>query len=154
KIPDVPDDTPTRPIRTAAVIGAGTMGGGISMCFANAGIPVRVLEVKQEALDKGLATIRKNYESSAKKGKLTAAQVEERMGLLKPTLSFADVADADIVIEAVFEELSVKEGVFRRLDGVMKQGAILATNTSTLDVNRIAGFTRRPSDVIGTHFFS
>ncbi len=154
KVPDVPEDTPTRPIRTAAVIGAGTMGGGIAMCFANAGIPVRVLEVKQEALDKGLATIRKNYEASAKKGKLTAAQVEERMGLIQPTLAHGDIAQADIVIEAVFEDLAVKEGVFRQLDEVMKKGAILATNTSTLDVNKIAGFTRRPADVIGTHFFS
>ncbi|HTO98865.1 MAG TPA: 3-hydroxyacyl-CoA dehydrogenase NAD-binding domain-containing protein [Myxococcales bacterium] len=154
KVPDVPEDTPTRPIASAAVIGAGTMGGGIAMCFANAGIPVRLLEVKQEALDKGLAIIRKNYEGSAKKGKLTAAQVEERMGLIRPTLSYADVAQADIVIEAVFEELSVKEGVFRQLDEVMKKGAILASNTSTLDVDRIASFTRRPSEVIGTHFFS
>jgi len=154
KVPDVPEDTPTRPVRNAAVIGAGTMGGGIAMSFANAGIPVRLLEVKQEALDKGLATIRKNYEGSAKKGKLTAAQVEERMGLIKPTLSYPDLAQADIVIEAVFEDLAVKEGVFRQLDQVMKKGAILASNTSTLDLNRIAGFTRRPADVIGTHFFS
>jgi 3-hydroxyacyl-CoA dehydrogenase len=154
KIPDVPEDTPTRPVRSAAVIGAGTMGGGIAMNFANAGIPVVLLEVKQEALDKGLATIRKNYESSAKKGKLTAAQVEERLRLVRPTLSYSDVAQADIVTEAVFEDMGVKEGVFRALDEVMKPGAILATNTSTLDVNRIAGFTRRPQDVIGTHFFS
>jgi 3-hydroxyacyl-CoA dehydrogenase len=154
KIPDVPEDTPIRAVRSAAVIGAGTMGGGIAMCFANAGIPVRLLEVKQEALDKGLATIRKNYEGSAKKGKLTAAQVEERMGLIQPTLSYAEVGQADIVIEAVFEDLAVKEGVFRQLDEVMKKGAILASNTSTLDVNRIAAFTRRPTDVIGTHFFS
>ena len=154
KIPDVPEDTPTRAIGSAAVIGAGTMGGGIAMCFANAGIPVRLLEVKQEALEKGLATIRKNYEGSAKKGKLTAAQVEERMGLIQPTLHYADLAQADIVIEAVFEELGVKEGVFRQLDEVMKKGAILASNTSTLDLNRIAAFTRRPADVIGTHFFS
>ncbi|HEY5677964.1 MAG TPA: 3-hydroxyacyl-CoA dehydrogenase NAD-binding domain-containing protein, partial [Myxococcales bacterium] len=154
KGPDIPDDTPTRPIRSAAVIGAGTMGGGIAMNFANAGIPVKVLEVKKEALDKGLGVIRKNYEGSAKKGKLTAAQVEERMALLQPTLSYGDVGQADIVIEAVFEDLSVKEGVFRQLDEVMKKGAILASNTSTLDLNRIAGFTRRPADVIGTHFFS
>src|SRR5207249_3259307 len=154
KVPDVPEDTATRPIHSAAVIGAGTMGGGIAMCFANAGIPVRVLEVKQEALDKGLATIRKNYEASAKKGKLTSAQVGERMSLLQPALSYADVAQADIVIEAVFEDLAVKEGVFRQLDEVMKKGAILASNTSTLDLNRIAAFTRRPADVIGTHFFS
>ncbi len=154
KVPDIPEGTPTRPIRSGAVIGAGTMGGGIAMCFANAGIPVRLLEVKQEALDKGLATIRKNYEASAKKGKLSAAQVAERMGLIQPTLSYAEIADADIVIEAVFEELSVKEGVFHQLDEVMKKGAILASNTSTLDLDKIAAFTRRPADVIGTHFFS
>jgi 3-hydroxyacyl-CoA dehydrogenase len=154
KIPDVPEDTPTRPIRSAAVIGAGTMGGGIAMNFANAGIPVMVLEVKQEALDKGLAVIRKNYEGSAKKGKLTAAQVEERMALLRPTLDYAALGQADIVVEAVFEDMAVKEKVFRRLDEVMKPGAILATNTSTLDVDRIASFTRRPQDVVGTHFFS
>ena len=154
KIPDVPEDTPTRPIRSAAVVGAGTMGGGIAMNFANAGIPVTVLEVKPEALEKGLATIRKNYEASAKKGKLTAAQVQEAMGLIRPTLEYADLSQADIVIEAVFEDLPVKEQVFRRLDEVMRPGAILATNTSTLDVNRIASFTRRPEDVVGTHFFS
>ena len=154
KIPDVPEDTPTRAIRSAAVIGAGTMGGGIAMSFANAGIPVMVLEVKQEALDKGLATVRKNYESSAKKGKLTTAQVEERTRLVRPTLSYADIAQADVVVEAVFEDMGIKESVFRTLDEVMKPGAILATNTSTLDVNRIARATRRPQEVIGTHFFS
>jgi 3-hydroxyacyl-CoA dehydrogenase len=154
KIPDVPEDTPTRPVRSAAVVGAGTMGGGIAMNFANAGIPVTVLEVKKEALEKGIATIRKNYEASAKKGKLTPAQVEERMALVRPTLDYADLAQADIVVEAVFEDMPVKEKVFRELDRVMKQGAILATNTSTLDVNRIASFTRRPEDVVGTHFFS
>ena len=154
RIPDVPEETKARPIAAAAVIGAGTMGGGIAMNFANAGIPVTILEMKQEALDKGLATIRKNYEGSAKKGKLTAAQVQERMGLIKPTLAYSDLARADIVIEAVFEELGVKEIVFKKLDEVMKDGAILATNTSTLDVDRIASFTRRPQDVIGTHFFS
>jgi 3-hydroxyacyl-CoA dehydrogenase len=154
KIPDVPEDTSTRPIKAAAIIGAGTMGGGIAMNFASAGIPVTVLEMKQEALDKGLATIRKNYEGNLKKGKITAAQLEERMGLIRPTLDYREVAQADIVIEAVFEDMSVKEVVFKKLDEVMKPGAILATNTSTLDVNRIAGFTRRPQDVLGTHFFS
>ena len=154
KIPDVPEDTKTRPVRKAAVIGAGTMGGGIAMNFANAGIPVSLLEVKEDALQKGLSTIRKNYENSARKGKLTAAQVEERMGLIRPTLRYQDLADADVVIEAVFEDIGVKEGVFHTLDEVMKPGAILATNTSTLDVNRIASFTRRPQDVVGTHFFS
>jgi len=154
KIPDVPADTPTREIKSAAVIGAGTMGGGIAMNFANAGIPVKLLEVKQEALDKGVAIIRRNYENTAKKGRITAADVEKRMGLIQPTLSYEDLKDADIVVEAVFEEMSVKEGVFRKLDEVMKPGAILASNTSTLDVDRIASFTKRPQDVIGTHFFS
>ncbi len=154
KIPDVPEDTPLRKIEKIAVIGAGTMGGGITMNFLSAGIPVTLLEMKQEALDKGIATIRRNYEASAKKGRLSARQVEERMALLKPTLSYDDLKDADMVIEAVFEEISVKEAVFRRLDQVMKSGAILASNTSTLDVNKIADFTRRPQDVVGTHFFS
>ncbi len=154
KIPDVPEDTPTRAVKKAAIVGAGTMGGGIAMCFANAGIPVTVLEVTQEALDKGIGTVRKNWEASAKKGKLTAAQVEERAGLVRGTLDYAALGDADIVIEAVFEDMPVKEKVFKELDRVMKEGAILATNTSTLDVDRIAAFTRRPQDVIGTHFFS
>ena len=154
KIPDVPPDTPTRTIASAAVIGAGTMGGGIAMNFANAGIPVKLLEVKQEALDHGLATIRRNYENSAKKGRMSAEDVDRRMTLIEPTLAYEDIAAADIVIEAVFEDMPVKEAVFRRLDEVMKPGAILATNTSTLDVNRIASFTKRPHDVIGTHFFS
>ncbi len=154
KIPDVPSSTPTRRIERAAVIGAGTMGGGIAMNFANAGIPVKLLEVSQEALDKGLATIRKNYEGSAKKGRMKAEDVDRRMALIEPTLSYDAIADADIVIEAVFEDMAIKEKVFRQLDETMKPGAILATNTSTLDVNRIASFTRRPHDVIGTHFFS
>ncbi len=154
KIPDVPENTPLRKIEKMAVIGAGTMGGGITMNFLSAGIPVTLLEMKQEALDRGIATIRGNYESSAKKGRLTAQQVEERMALLKPTLSYDDLKDADMAIEAVFEDISVKEAVFRRLDEVMKPGAILASNTSTLDVNKIADFTQRPQDVIGTHFFS
>ena len=154
KIPDVPEDTPTRPVRKAAVIGAGTMGGGIAMNFVNAGIPVVLLEMKQDALDRGLATIRRNYENTAKKGRMTTAQVEERMALLTSTLSYGDIADADIVVEAVFEDMGVKETVYRQLDQTMKAGAILATNTSTLDVDRIASFTKRPQDVIGTHFFS
>jgi 3-hydroxyacyl-CoA dehydrogenase len=154
KIPDVAADTPVREIRKAAVIGAGTMGGGIAMNFANAGIPVVLLETKQEALDKGLATIRKNYDNTLKKGKLTQEQFDQRMRLLNGTLDYADIADADIVIEAVFEDLGVKEAVFRQLDSVMKPGAILASNTSTLDLDKIAGFTSRPQDVVGTHFFS
>ncbi len=154
KIPDVPADTPRRAITSAAVIGAGTMGGGIAMNFANAGIPVKMLEVKQEALDKGLATIRKNYENSMKKGKLTQEQLDKRMSLISGTLQYEDLGSADIVIEAVFEDMAVKEAVFKKLDEVMKPGAILASNTSTLDVDKIAAFTRRPQDVIGTHFFS
>ena len=154
KIPDVPADTPVRDIKAAAVIGAGTMGGGIAMNFLNAGIPVTILETSQEALDKGLATIRKNYENSARKGRLKAEDVEKRMKLLTPTLAYADLKDADIVIEAVFEDMAVKEKVFRQLDEVMKPGAILASNTSTLNLDQIAAFTRRPQDVIGTHFFS
>ena len=154
KIPDVPDNTPLREIRSAAVIGAGTMGGGIAMNFVNAGIPVTVLESRPEALEKGIATIRANYENTAKKGRMSAEDVQTRMALIRSTLSYDDIASADIVVEAVFEDMSVKEQVFRKLDQVMKAGAILATNTSTLDVDRIASFTARPQDVIGTHFFS
>ncbi len=154
KIPDVPADTPQRPIKSIAVIGAGTMGGGISMNFLNAGIPVKILEMKQDALDRGLATIRKNYESQVKRGKLKQDKYEQRMALLSTTLDYNDLKDADMVIEAVFEEMGVKQKVFEALDQVMKPGAILASNTSTLDVNKIAGFTKRPQDVIGTHFFS
>ena len=154
KIPDVPPDTPVRTISKAAVIGAGTMGGGIAMNFANAGIPVVLLETKQEALDKGLATIRKNYENTLKKGKLTQDKFEQLVALITGTLEYAAIADADIVIEAVFEDMGVKEAVFRKLDEVMKPGAILASNTSTLDLDKIAAFTTRPQDVIGTHFFS
>jgi 3-hydroxyacyl-CoA dehydrogenase len=154
KIPDVPADTPVRSIASAAVIGAGTMGGGIAMNFANAGIPVSILETKQEALDKGLATIRKNYENSVKKGKLTPEKREQRMSLISGTLSYDKIANADIVIEAVFEDMTVKADVFGRLDKVMKPGAILASNTSTLDINKIAEVTSRPQDVIGLHFFS
>jgi 3-hydroxyacyl-CoA dehydrogenase len=154
KIPDVPADTPTRPIKKVAVIGAGTMGGGIAMNFLNAGIPVVMLEMKQEALDKGVGIMRKNYEAQVKKGKLKQEKLDERMGLLKTTLKYDDLKDADLVIEAVFEDLAVKEQVFKTLDEVMKPGAILASNTSTLDLNKIAAFTKRPEDVIGMHFFS
>jgi 3-hydroxyacyl-CoA dehydrogenase len=154
KIPDVPSDTPQRAIKAVAVIGAGTMGGGIAMNFLNAGIAVKMLEMKQDALDRGLATIRKNYESQVKKGKLKQDKYEQRMALLSTTLSYDDLKDADLVIEAVFEELGVKEAVFKELDRVMKPGAILASNTSTLDLNKIASFTQRPEDVVGLHFFS
>ncbi len=154
KVPGLPEGTPLRPIARVGVIGAGTMGGGITMNFLNAGIPVVLLEMKQEALDRGLATIRKNYENSMKKGKLKPEQVEQRMGLITPTLEYAALKDADLIVEAVFEEMGVKEAVFRQLDAVAKPGAILASNTSYLDIDRIAGFTRRPQDVIGLHFFS
>ncbi|CAB3778477.1 Fatty acid oxidation complex subunit alpha [Paraburkholderia caffeinitolerans] len=154
KIPDVSADTPARPVAKVAIIGAGTMGGGIVMNFLNAGIPVTLLEMKADALERGVATIRRNYENSAKKGKLTQQEGDARMGLLSTTLSYHDIRDADLVIEAVFEEIGVKETVFRTLDEVMKPGAILASNTSTLDVNRIASFTKRPQDVVGMHFFS
>ena len=154
KIPDVPASTPVREIKQMAVIGAGTMGGGIAMNFLNAGIPVVMLEMKQEALDRGVATIRKNYESQVKRGKLKQDKYEARMALLSTTLNYADLKNADMVIEAVFEDMGVKETVFKTLDEVMKPGSILASNTSTLDVDAIAAFTKRPQDVIGTHFFS
>jgi 3-hydroxyacyl-CoA dehydrogenase len=154
KIPDVPADTPVREVKKLAVIGAGTMGSGIAMNFLNAGLPVVMLETKQEALDRGVATIRKNYDAQVKKGKLKQDKLDARMALLTTTLNYADIKDADMVIEAVFEDMGVKEQVFKTLDEVMKPGAILATNTSTLDVDRIASFTKRPQDVIGTHFFS
>jgi 3-hydroxyacyl-CoA dehydrogenase len=154
KIADVPEDTPQRKIAKVAVIGAGTMGGGISMNFLNAGIPVTILEMKQEALDRGVATIRRNYEAQVSKGKLKPEQLDARMALQRTTLAYADIADADLVIEAVFEDMGVKQAVFRALDAVVKPGAILASNTSTLDLNRIASFTKRPQDVIGMHFFS
>jgi 3-hydroxyacyl-CoA dehydrogenase len=154
KIADVPADTPVREIKSVAVIGAGTMGGGISMNFLNAGIPVKILEMKQEALDKGIAIIEKNYQAQVKKGKLKEDKMAQRMGLLSSTLNYDDLKDADLVIEAVFEDMGVKETVFKKLDEVMKPGAILASNTSTLDVNAIAAFTKRPHDVVGLHFFS
>ena len=154
KIPDVPSDTPVREIKQVAIIGAGTMGGGIAMNFLNAGIAVKMLETKQEALDRGVATIKKNYEDRIKKGKLKEDAFTKRMTLLSTTLSYNDISQADLVIEAVFEEIGVKEAVFKQLDAVMKPGAILASNTSTLDINKIAHFTQRPQDVVGMHFFS
>ena len=154
KVPGLPKDTAKRDVKSAAIIGAGTMGGGIAMNFANAGIPVKILEVKEDALERGIAVIRKNYENTAKKGRITQEQVEQRMALIQPTLSYDDLGDVDLVIEAVFENMDVKKAVFTELDRVCKPGAILATNTSTLDVNRIASFTKRPEDVVGMHFFS
>jgi 3-hydroxyacyl-CoA dehydrogenase len=154
KIPDVPEDTPKRTIASVGIIGAGTMGGGIAMNFLNAGIPVKMLEMKQEALDRGVGTMRKNYEAQVKKGKLKQDKLDQRMALLTTTLSYDDLSDVDLVIEAVFEEIGVKEAVFKELDRVCKPGAILASNTSTLDVDKIASFTARPQDVVGMHFFS
>ena len=154
KIDDIGADVQPREIRTVGVIGAGTMGGGISMNFLNAGIPVTFVETSQEALDRGVATIRRNYENSAKKGKLTDEQVEQRMALLSASLDYAALGDADLVIEAVYEDYAVKQSVFEKIDAAAKPGAILASNTSTLDVDRVAGFTQRPQDVLGLHFFS
>jgi 3-hydroxyacyl-CoA dehydrogenase len=154
KIPDVPSGTAPRAINAAAVVGAGTMGGGIAICLLDAGIPVTILETKQEALDKGIATIRSHYDKALAKGRLAAGDAERRMGMLKPTLVYEDLAGADLIIEAVFEDLAVKKQVFERLDAVAKPSAILASNTSTLDLNRIAGFTARPQNVVGMHFFS
>ncbi len=154
KIPGLPKDTTQREIKTAAVIGAGTMGGGIAMNFANAGIPVTLLEINREALDRGIGVIRKNYEATASKGRLTTADVEKRMGLITPSTAYDDIRQADVVIEAVFENMDIKKEVFRTLDSVAKPGAILATNTSTLNVDEIASATKRPQDVIGMHFFS
>lgn len=153
-VKDYDKSTGVRDIQKVGIIGAGTMGGGIAMNFANAGIPVIMLELKQDALDKGLALIRKNYENSAKKGKLTAQDVEARMALLQGSTEYAALSDVDLVIEAVFEKMSVKKEVFSALDKVCKPGAILASNTSTLDINEIATATSRPQDVIGLHFFS
>ncbi len=154
KIPDVPEDTPTFDVRGAAVIGAGTMGGGIAMVFANAGIPVRLLELKQDALDKGLATIRRNYANTVARGRLAQDEMDRRVARISSTLSYDELGDADIAVEAVFEDMQAKKGVFAKLDAAMKKNAILATNTSTLDVDEIAKATSRPEAVIGTHFFS
>ncbi len=154
KVPDVPAETKTIPVQKVGVIGAGTMGGGIAMNFLNAGIPVTIVEQKQEALDRGLAVIRKNYETTAKRGRLTMEDVEKRMAMLTGSLSLDDLADRDLVVEAVFEDMGIKKDVFGKLDRIVKQGAILATNTSYLNVDEIASATKRPESVIGWHFFS
>lgn len=154
KIPDVPKQTPTRPIRSAAVLGAGTMGGGIAMSYANAGIPVRIKEATQEALDKGMATVRKNYERSVKRGRFTPEFAEQRLALITPQTGWEGFEEADIIVEAVFENMALKKEVFQQIDGVASSGAVLATNTSTLSVDEIASVTSRPQDVIGHHFFS
>ncbi len=154
KIDDVPADTPLIDVKKVGIIGAGTMGGGIAMNFLSAGIPVTILEMKQEALDRGTAIIRKNYENTAKRGRMTMDQVEAAMSLLTPTLDYGDLADCDLVIEAVYENMDVKKEVFAKLDEVVKDGAILASNTSYLDIDEIATATARPGHVIGLHFFS
>jgi 3-hydroxyacyl-CoA dehydrogenase len=153
-VPNLDKNAAKRDIKSVAIIGAGTMGGGIAMNFLNVGIPVTLLEMKQDALDRGVGVIRKNYENTAAKGKLTQEQVQQRMGLLKPTLSYDDLRDADLVIEAVFETMAIKKDVFAKLDKVVKKGAILASNTSYLSIDEIADSTSRPSDVVGMHFFS
>jgi len=154
RVPDVSKETPTRPIRSAAVVGAGTMGGGIAMVFANAGIPVLLKETDQAALDRGIATIRSNYANSVKRGRFTPQYADERLALITPTLSYSEFSDADIVIEAAFESLPLKKEIFAELGRVCKADAILASNTSTLSIDEIASATLRPADVIGTHFFS
>ena len=154
KIPDIPKGTPTIPVNSAAVVGAGTMGGGIAMVFANAGIPVVLKETDQAALDRGLANIQKNYASSVKRGRFTQQFVDERLKLIRPTLTYSDFSQVDMVIEAVFEGMALKKEVFGELDRICKPGAILATNTSTLNIDEIASATSRPEFVIGTHFFS
>lgn len=153
-IPDIPKEVRPRNLKVVGIVGAGTMGGGIAMNFANAGIPVRLLEIMQDALDRGMLAIRSNYESSVKRGRMTAEQVEERMRLVQGTLSYDDLSDADLVIEAAFESMEIKKKIFSTLDRICKPGAILASNTSTLNVNEIAAATGRPQDVIGLHFFS
>ena len=154
KIADVPEDTPVLPIRKVGVIGAGTMGGGISMNFLNAGIPVTIVEAAQDALERGVATIRRNYDNTAKKGRMTAADVETRMRLLSPGLDLGVLSDCDLVIEAVYEDMVIKQDVFRKLDRIAKTDAILASNTSYLNIDEIAGVTGRPESVLGMHFFS
>jgi 3-hydroxyacyl-CoA dehydrogenase len=154
KIPDVPEDTPVREVRKAAVIGAGTMGGGIAMSFANAGLPVTLIDMTEDVLEVGLSRIKGNYAATVSKGRLTQADMDKRLGLIQKSVKMEDARDADIVIEAVFERMDVKQDIFRKLDGIVREGAILATNTSTLDVDQIAAATRRPQEVIGTHFFS
>ena len=154
KLPDVPADTPQIPVNTVGIIGAGTMGGGIAMNFLNAGIPVKIIETKQEALDRGLGVIRKNYENTAKKGRISQADVEKRMGMLSGSLELGDLKDSDLIIEAIFENMDVKKDVFGKLDKIAKPGAILATNTSALNIDEIATAVSRPEAVIGLHFFS
>ena len=154
KVPDLPEDTKTLPVESVGIIGAGTMGGGIAMNFLNAGIPVTIVEQKQEALDRGLSIMRKNYEATAKKGRMKAEDVEKRMSLVTGSLDYADFKDKDLIVEAAFENMDLKKEIFAKLDGIVKPGAILASNTSYLDVDEIGAATKRPDHVIGMHFFS
>jgi 3-hydroxyacyl-CoA dehydrogenase len=154
RIGDVPESTGARPINKVGVIGAGTMGGGITMAFINAGLPVVLLETTQEALDRGLAGIRRNYQGALRKGTLDEASLERRLAMITPALEYEPLRDVDLVVEAVFEDMDVKREVFEKLDGVVKQGALLASNTSALNLDLIANFTDRPQEVIGLHFFS
>jgi 3-hydroxyacyl-CoA dehydrogenase len=154
KLPDIPRDTPLRPTDTAAVVGAGTMGGGIAMSFAEFGVPVKILDATQEALDRGLARIRSNYETSVRRGSLTEAEMNRRLRVIQPVTSYDDIAQCDVVIEAVFERIPIKEEVFKKLDEVMRPGALLFTNTSGIDIDIMANATKRPQDVCGTHFFA
>jgi 3-hydroxyacyl-CoA dehydrogenase len=154
KVPDLPAGTAPRPVRAGAVVGSGTMGGGIAMCFANAGLPVKLLDANREALDRGLAVVERNYDSMVKRGRIEPAEKDRRLALISATLEYSDLADADVIIEAVPETMALKKEVFARLDRVAKPGAVLATNTSTLDIDEIATSVTRPADVIGLHFFS
>ncbi len=154
RLPDIPRDTPLRPIKTAAIVGAGTMGGGIAMSFAEFGFPVKLLEVDEDALARGLARIRANYQTSVNRGSLSTAEMERRLGLIEGVQSYDDIAQADVVIEAVFERIPVKEEVFAKLDATMKPGALLFSNTSGIDIDIMANATKRPQDVAGTHFFA
>jgi len=154
RIPDIPASTPLRPVHSVAVIGAGTMGGGIAMSLANIGIPVTLIDANAQGLERGLARVRDNYATTVKRGKLAQADMDQRLALITGSLLIADVKDADMVIEAVFEDMGLKQGIFRQLDELAKPGAILATNTSGLDVDAIAAVTARPQDVVGAHFFS
>ncbi|MDE1950255.1 MAG: 3-hydroxyacyl-CoA dehydrogenase family protein, partial [Burkholderiales bacterium] len=154
RVPDIPADTPQRPLERVAIVGAGTMGGGIAMAMAGAGIPVTLIDADAAALERGLARVRANYASSVERGRITEAQAAQRSALIRGSLELADAAPADLVIEAVFEDLALKQDLMRRLDASMRPGAILATNTSGLDIDAIAAATRRPADVVGAHFFS
>ena len=154
KVKDMPPETRPRAVQSAAIVGCGTMGAGIAACVADAGLPVTVLETTPEALEKGLAAIATTYEGAVSRGRLSRQQADQRLGLIRGTTDYAELADADVVIEAAFEDMDLKQEIFRRLDSACKPGAILATNTSTLDINHIAAATERPGRVIGTHFFS